>query len=178
MKIKIKNYEWYYNRPRFPYYWWRPCEWFNSWNWDRNRFPSFASFFCGWLENVAVFLTPWRKPIRQLLDTFVNQNGTKLLRIAPSVASIRTRGENQSYYKLRCGLFRGKLSRTVYIDRRDGSRWNVFGAALCGLTEKEIETREERVLSGWCLTTAQCQRLLDRIVAATPDCEWFSDTSN
>lgn len=176
--MKIEDYKWHYNRPRLPYYWWRPREWFRRWNWDRNIFPSYGSFFFEWLENIAVFLTPWRNPIRRLLVTFANENGTKLLRLTPSLVSVRTRGENQSYYALRCGFLRGELRRTVYIDRRDGSRWNAFGASLCGLTEKEIEEREERILTGWCLTTAQCQRLLDRCVAATPDCKWFGDRSN
>ena len=173
-KILMDYDKWYYHRPKFPTEYLRhPRLLFRRWAWDHYTWPSCGSFFCEWLENIFVFLTPWCRPARRLLNVFANRNGTKLLHQAPAAVGVRTRGESQAYYDLRCGFFLATLERMLYVDRETGKGANMFGAAICGRSEKDFDIRHERVLSGPCMTMGQCARLLERIVAATPDCEWY-----
>ena len=179
--MTLEKQKWYYEEPSFPK--WilrRPREWFNPLSWDVNVFPSFGNFFVRWLRNIRVFLSPWYSWRRALIVTFANRNGTKLLADGPSFAYVRTRNGTLNYYRLVCGLYRAKLIKEELFEKASGEKCNAFLAAVFGVVlgrAKPEDYREKKtvLLSGPCFTRAQCQLLLDRIIAATPDCEWFDE---
>ena len=176
---RLSEYRWHYNRPFFPWrrmlFDWR--EWFNRWNWDPGCSPGYLTAAREWLDNALVWLTPWYRPRRRLLDAFVNLNATKLLSMDRKYAYVRTRGEETVYSMLHCGFLSATLRREVLVEKKTGRLVNAFATGilvgLCGQGDRsDYEERLEKVLSGPCLTAAQCQRLLDRIVEAAPECGW------
>ena len=178
--MNLKPYKWYYERLCWPWRWWTPSQIFNSLNWDSSCSPSYALSFLRIFNNIRMFLTPWYKVRRLFINNFINSNGCKLINYSPSSAFIRTRGDGGDivYYRLKCGIFRATLWRERLVEVKSGEPTTHFMAGLLcafGKDRKPEDFREERekVLYGPCLTRRQCERLLGRIVEATPDCGWF-----
>jgi len=177
MKIKIKKRDWSYQLPCFPTRWWRPKELFNRFNWIPNVYPSYPRGMLDLFDNIMVFLTPWYRFRRAMLQTFINPNDGKLLSSNRKSAELRTRTEDTVYYTLQFGLAKARLLKTVYVDRESGKSCNMFIdwalRALGGEPDRELTEKTETTDLGVCLTRKQCQRALDKIVELSPDLDWF-----
>lgn len=178
--MKMKKYKWYYERPWFPRGWWRPRELFSRLNWMSGLSPSYPEGFRSLFNNVRALLTPWYRQRRLLIKNVANANGCKLLSETPSSCYMRTRGFSQDgivYYRLECGLFRAAMYRERTVNTKTGANTTNFMAGIsCAFGDgnpDDYETISEKVLSGPCFTRRQCERLLGRIVDATPDCCWY-----
>lgn len=180
MKIKLEKYKNSYELISLPYKWWSPSQLFDRFNWKPDCWPSYLTSLKAIYNNVLVFLTPWYKPRRDLLSSFMNPNGGKLLESDRKSLYIRTRGYTTAYYTLTCGFLTAKLTREVYIDEATEKSCNLFITAICcGLGDKEppkINTLKKEIPLGFILTRKQCQKALDRAVDASPDLEWFDGT--
>ena len=177
MKIKLENWKWGYNRPYLPHKWWKFESLFDKMNWDPNLYPGYLSALKEAFDNAMVFLTPWYRSRRRLLQSFVNPNGGKLLWNTRKAAQIRTRGETIIYYNLNLGLFTAKLTKLEYIDEESGESCNMFLEAVAevfgGKDEGKITEKEEVFNLGLCLTDKQCQKALDKAVEVSPELGWF-----
>lgn len=180
--MKLKNEKWHYDRIWWPYrhdllslrYW------FSRWAWDTSHWPSLGSVVKSAWDNALAFLTPWYSWRRSLIMAFSEYNNGKLLSRDRKFASVRTRGAPCTYYHLACGPFRAKLEGQTTVRKSTGEAINVYAEAVSALVggreidDGDYETKVEALLEGACLTRSQCQRLLDRIVEATPDLRWFN----
>jgi len=177
MKITLKNWKCHYNSISLPYKWWKFESLFDRMNWAPGLYPGYLSALKEAFDNVMVFLTPWYKPRRDLLSSFMNPNSGKLLDSNRKSLCIRTRGYTTAYYTLTCGFLTAKLIREVYVDKDTGKSCNMFITAVCcGLGDQEppkIDTQRKEIPLGFILTRKQCQKALDRAVDASPDLEWF-----
>lgn len=178
--MKLKPYEWHYERLSWPRRWWTLREIFNPLNWDSACSPSYAESFLNIFKNIRTFITPWYRWRRMLIQTVINENGCKLINYSPSFSLMRTRGDSGDivYYRLKCGIYRATLWRERLVDVASGQPTTHFMAGLLcafgkGRKPEDYSEEREKVLSGPCLTRRQCERLLGRIVEATPDCGWF-----
>ena len=178
--MKMIDYNWNYERLWLPRGWWRPSVLFSRWYWVSGFFPSYPETFRSIFNNARAFFTPWYKSRRLLINNVANGNGCKLLEDSPSHCYMRTRGFSQNgivYYRLECGLYRATLYRERTINTKTGAETTNFMAGIsCAFGDgnpDDYEIISEKVLSGPCFTRRQCESLLERIVVATPDCDWY-----
>ncbi len=101
---------------------------FDVWNWRREVVGSFPDGLSAVWNNAMVFLSPWFRTRRNMVATFYNCNGAKLLKCSRRYAMIRTSGggEDTIYYILSCGLMRATLYRRFLIDHATGRKVNMF----------------------------------------------------
>lgn len=178
--MKMINYKWDYERPWLPRGWWRPSVIFSRRYWLSGVFPSYPEALRSIFNNARAFFTPWYKSRRLIINNVANANECKLLSETPSSCYMRTRGFSQIgivYYRLECGLYRATLYRERTINTKTGAATTNFMAGIsCAFGDgnpDDYKTISDKVLSGQCFTRRQCERLLERIVEETPDCDWY-----
>ena len=138
--------------------------------WDPDVIPSYARALRAIWNNVCMWLTPFYRPRRALLNALINDNGTKLLWFDRKSAYMRNRGPDCVYCRIRCGFRDMTVTLERYVDEETKSGVCVF------LRGTDGTCKEERVVAaGPCLTWKQCERLYAEVVKATPELDWYTN---
>ena len=146
-------------------------------NWMRGVSPNWFEFVGTAFGIVLYRVTPWYRARNDMICTWYNANGTKLLSSGRTYATVRARGGSEIvYYDLVCNFLRAKMVRRRLVDS-NGETHNAFLAWLGVYDEKNdpLEWKSDVVLRGWCFTRKQCERFLDRCRDAAPDMEWIDE---
>ena len=160
----------------------------DKWNWERNTYPGFLSFFEYFWEDVKIFflwtLSPWFHIRYWFTCCFANRNDGKLLDDGIGWACLRNRQEDQVYYELKFCGFHYTLKKWRWMKDGETMGRNGFMAGLLLAFDSEksdeekteeaesIKKVEEKVCSGWVFGWHSFIKQFYKIVELTPDLDW------
>lgn len=158
----------------------------DRWHWQSRVSPSFPAFFKDIWKNVKIFifwnLSPWLHTRYKFLESFVNLNGCKLLDNDINWVYVRNRDIDCAYYTLRFSGFRYRLIKTQILKDGEERGQNGFMTGIMLALNEKAETEADKyrqvntpICSGWVFGWKSFVREFDKIIALTPDLEWFKE---
>ena len=178
-KVNRRNYRWHafkmkwlvpnYEHAVGPAFWlWKLNYWWKEWcfyNMDPYNACGLLYKIIDWRDKVLLrWLTPQLKNARKFLNFCIEENDTKLLNFTAKSFYVRSRDENQYYFKGHADpLGNVTITKTQWIGK-DGKPANLFLTGLFTDDDQKLTENSETIFTGKILTKKQLEDAKAEIV--------------